>query len=402
MQNRHLVNVFREAKAAYQERKAEFTASRQRGPDGNARSQERLKYASDDHRHHHHQRSLPPSPSRSQSHHHHHQDTRPSLDRHRSGGSTRSGPTSPRSDRPSSHRSRSHESSSAAFPAPGIQRSYTADSVDKLALSHRKPVPTRSVTSPDLSDIDMGLAYGDLPPSSPPLSRSANAGQQDLKPLVSKVSRLLEEADCLRHSASATIDSLQKRPEAMAAIALTLAEISNLVRKMAPGAIFALKNSAPTVFALLASPEFLIAGGLAVGLTVVAFGGYKIVKKLKASEGYAKEPSMDEMIEIGGDVKMIDNWRRGVAESEIQSDVTSVDEELITPQAHALSRMSLQDNSSHPRRHKSHSKAGSSSSSRSRSSAGSSRSSSSSGRKGDKKVKEKSVKRPSPLRLMFQ
>ena len=55
--------------------------------------------------------------------------------------------------------------------------------------------------------------------------------------------------------------SLQKNPEAMAAIALTLAEISNIASKMAPGALMALKTGAPAVFALLAAPEFLIAGG---------------------------------------------------------------------------------------------------------------------------------------------
>ena len=70
----------------------------------------------------------------------------------------------------------------------------------------------------------------------------------------------------------------------MAAVALTLAEISNLVTKMAPGALMAVKTSAPTVFAILAAPEFLIAVGVGVGLTVVAFGGYKIIKKIKAEE----------------------------------------------------------------------------------------------------------------------
>ena len=290
----------------------------------------------------------------------------------------------------------------------------------------------------------MALAYGDLPPSpshSPaPLARrslsrndSYSNEKAELKPLVKTLRRLLEEADCLKASANATISSLQKNPERLAAVALTLAEISSLVRKMAPGAVLAFRNSAPAVFGLLASPQFLIAGGVAVGLTIVAFGGYKIVKKIAAANagegvnnsspmafgsmpmgfgagGSTREASMDEMLEIGGDVSRIENWRRGVADSDIEaaSNVSSVEAELITPHAHALSRLDLNDEStqkhghghrsSSSKRRSGHAHASRRESGSDKGSSGSKGSRSGSGRGGEKK---KTAKKASPLRLMF-
>lgn len=170
-------------------------------------------------------------------------------------------------------------------------------------------------------DIDMDLAYGPIPP---PLPVTHVSDEAELKGLINKAKKLLEEADCLQHSASATIANLQKNPDAMAAVALTLAEISNIASKMAPGVLVAMKGSAPAVFALLASPQFLIAGGVAVGVTIVALGGYKVVKKIKAKNAARQENSMDEMLEIGGDVSRIDNWRRGIADVESQSVGTTV------------------------------------------------------------------------------
>ncbi|KAI9871715.1 MAG: hypothetical protein M1823_008366, partial [Watsoniomyces obsoletus] len=108
---------------------------------------------------------------------------------------------------------------------------------------------------------------------------------------------LLDEANCAQHSVKAIVLHLQKNPDAMAAVALTLAEISNIASKMAPGALAVLKTGAPTVFAILAAPEFLIAVGVGVGLTVVMFGGYKIIKKIKAGRA-EKEGSVDEMIDV--------------------------------------------------------------------------------------------------------
>ncbi|RMZ75157.1 hypothetical protein DV737_g5429, partial [Chaetothyriales sp. CBS 132003] len=155
--------------------------------------------------------------------------------------------------------------------------------------------------------IDMDLAYGDFHAASLALDPRAgeNMKKQELSSLVAKCKMLLDEANCAQHSVKATIAHLQKNPEAMAAVALTLAEISNVASRMAPGALAMIKGSAPSVFAMLAAPEFLIAVGVGVGLTVVMFGGYKIIKKIQAK---AQEGSMDEAIEIG-QLDRIERWR---------------------------------------------------------------------------------------------
>jgi hypothetical protein len=157
---------------------------------------------------------------------------------------------------------------------------------------------------------------------------------------------LLEEANCVQHTATATISHLQKNPDAMAAVALTLAEISNLATKMAPSALAMLKTAAPAVWALLASPQFLIAAGVGLTATIVMFGGYKIVKQMQSSsnnkgaevEAVEHSAHMDEMIEFNTDcLSSVEMWRRGVADAEAESAGTSVDGEFITPRAAMMS-----------------------------------------------------------------
>ena len=254
------------------------------------------------------------------------------------------------------------------------------------------PTPRRTLSSP----LDMDLAYGDIPPPLPVASRDEEA---ELKGLVGKVKKLLEEADCVQYSVTAIIASLQKNPDAMAAVALTLAEISNIATKMAPGVLAAMKGSAPAVFALLASPQFLIAAGVGVGVTIVAFGGFKIIKKIRAGN-FEEDPGVDEMLEIGGDVNRIDNWRRGIAEVEEQSIGTSVDGEFITPTAAALSRLNLHDEGVKSSRRK-HRSSKSVDNSESASSKKRSSSKSSKPTKSTKEKMEKATKKPSSLRLMF-
>jgi hypothetical protein len=187
----------------------------------------------------------------------------------------------------------------------------------------------------------MDLAYGEYHPSSLTLDQP-KAKESDLKGLVYRAKQLLEEADCAQHSVTATIAHLQKHPDAMAAVALTLAEISNIVSKMAPGALATLKGSAPAVFALLASPQFMIAAGVGLGVTIVMFGGYKIIKRIKAAND-AKQGSMVEMMELNSDISNVESWRRGVAEYSASSVGTSVDGEFITPTAAAMSGVFLPD-----------------------------------------------------------
>ena len=188
----------------------------------------------------------------------------------------------------------------------------------------------------------MDLAYGEFHPElhGPlilPRETEQKLQQQELSSLVTKAKMLLDEANCAQHSVKAIVMHLQKNPDAMAAVALTLAEISNVASKMAPGALTALKAGAPTVFAILAAPEFMIAVGVGVGLTVVAFGGYKIIKKIKSRVG-DKDDGMDEALDVG-ELDRIEHWRRGIADADaaetasVVSTATSVEGEFITPMA---------------------------------------------------------------------
>lgn len=237
----------------------------------------------------------------------------------------------------------------------------------------------------------MNLAYGNIPP---PLPVVRVDEELEFKGLVGKVKILLEEADCVHYSVTTIIASLQKNPDAMASVALTLAEVSKLATKMAPGLLASMKGSAPAVFALLASPQFLIAAGVGVGVTIVALGGYKIIMKIRAAN--AEDPIVDEMIELGVDVNRIDNWRRGISEIEEQSVGTSADGEFITPMAANMSRMNLQEEKAADTSRRKHRSSKTVSFSGSQKSNRSSKSS-----KPSKSMKGKETRKPSPLRLMF-
>jgi hypothetical protein len=194
----------------------------------------------------------------------------------------------------------------------------------------------------------MDLAYGDPPP---PLPLSAAAEEEELQGLMSKLDALMLEAHCIQHSATTIIASLQQNPEAMAAVALTLAEISSLITKMSPGILTAIKGSSPAIFALLASPQFLIAGGLAIGVTVVMFGGYKIIKKIQKNAEKEREANrMEEAMAYEGDLGSIEHWRRGIAEVEAQSVATSVDGEFITPEAARQKKERIRERAKEERR----------------------------------------------------
>lgn len=238
----------------------------------------------------------------------------------------------------------------------------------------------------------MNLAYGNIPP---PLPVARVDEELEFKGLVGKVKILLEEADCVHYSVTTIIASLQKNPDAMASVALTLAEVSKLATKMAPGLLASMKGSAPAVFALLASPQFLIAAGVGVGVTIVALGGYKIIMKIRAANA-EEDPVVDEMIELGVDVNRIDNWRRGISEIEEQSVGTSADGEFITPMAANMSRLNLQEEKAADTSRRKHRSSKTVSFSGSQKSNRSSKSS-----KPSKSMKGKETRKPSRLRLMF-
>ncbi|KAM0259373.1 hypothetical protein ACHAQJ_003405 [Trichoderma viride] len=214
---------------------------------------------------------------------------------------------------------------------------------------------------------DLHLAYGDIPPdladrvdldkhtvySEPPNPHIEDEREQ-AEELIHKIENLLDEAHCAQHSATAIITHLQERPDAAAAVALTLAELSGIITKLSPGFAAILKGTSPAIFALLASPQFLIGTGIAVGVTVVMFGGWKIVqrvaqnsfgKKAMAYEGAAApmpelpqiESGVDEAIvleTVEVDLSGIDTWRRGISEWSYEA----ADMELMTPEADRVTR----------------------------------------------------------------
>ena len=381
-QSKQLIDVFKGAKSAYRERKAEIVAGRQYELEEKRARRAHKAQTIDD-------RSVASSRRHPTSKH---SSRRPEAERHHTTDSVRTR-TSPRSRL--SPRSYSYDVDGNPMPRHELARRHT----DRSSNFSPPATPTRALTTPATADeIDMDLAYGDIPP---PLPVARTDEEAEMNSLVEKVRKLLEEAECLQYTASQTIANLKKNPDAMAAVGLTLAEISSLATKLSPGVLMALKGSAPAVFALLASPQFLIAGGVAVGVTVIAIGGLKVVQSIRAKNAAAKEdPGMDELLEIGSDVNRIDSWRRGIAEFEEQSVGTSVDGEFITPTAAAMSNLELSESGIEKlskggeKRKKKEKKESSSKSVSSKDSK--------SGGKDKKDKKEKKEKKPSQLRLMFR
>ncbi|TKA83007.1 hypothetical protein B0A55_00842 [Friedmanniomyces simplex] len=348
--SKHLVNVWNEAKSAYNERKAEIKALRKdeaQSKDRELKARKRLEVLTleDDGE----SRASSRQSSRSR------RDDGPQTSKPRTErplverGYTDSfyaddSQVARRSPRPSPLRHDSHGSFRTTEPRAGeLTRRHTTD----LQLHHQRPAtPTRSAS---LDDIDMDLAYGELPP---PLPERKYDTEVELRSKMSGLQTLLDECNCFQHSVTAIIDNLQKNPDALAAVALTLGEISTLASKMAPGALMSMKGAFPVIVAILASPEFAIAVGVGVGVTIIALGGYKIIKKIKAKKearllengelGYppaieASEPEspMEELREID----RIELWRRGIADvgdgaaGEGSAVGTSVEGEFITPAA---------------------------------------------------------------------
>lgn len=347
---KQLKNVFLEARSAYRERKAEIRADREAKEQRELRKAIKAMSVAEDSwtERSHHRRAVSDG-----------RRMQPATGEHGSSGSSVHSGTQSASSSPSRRHSHSprhgpahipprlqedvYGASSPASASHGEPRELARSHTDMdLALPPRRPrMPARSHT---VGPIDMDLAYGEFHPESlgaPAHYTGREKQQQELSSLVTKAKMLLDEANCAQHSVKAIIAHLQKNPDAMAAVALTLAEISNVASKMAPGALTALKAGAPSVFALLAAPEFLIAVGVGLGITVVMFGGYKIVKKIKAKSA-ENDGGVDEMLEIGQDVNRIEHWRRGIADAhthvgddDVASVATSVEAEFITPIAAA-------------------------------------------------------------------
>ncbi|KAF2123903.1 hypothetical protein P153DRAFT_426781 [Dothidotthia symphoricarpi CBS 119687] len=329
--SKHFVSIFKEAKASYRERKAEIKAEK----DAVIREKKLgdavnlLKIVDDDtqsrtsHRSHRSSRS------------HRHGD-RPTLER----GHTDTYMLEP---------SRTSRSRFADLSGDG----RAAQSQEIARRNTDGNVARRTSRS---NSVDDDLCYGDVPA---PLLEEARYDDGDLQEKASKITMLLEEANCLQYSATTAIENLQKNPEALAAVSLTLAEISAIAGKMGPGVLATLKCSFPAVAALLLSPQFMIAGGVAVGVTIVALGGYKIMRKIQATKDEDKRPiamaAMPAMPALPAmpvqprieaveepnlldelepqELSRVEKWRRGIADIEAESGGTLVDGEFVTPGA---------------------------------------------------------------------
>lgn len=329
---KHVVNVFKEAKSAYRERKAEIKAVRDAELEQKRVQKTLEKFTLEDD-----QAS---------------QGSRRSHKSRKDRGSHRERPLVDRgysdsfyvNDKPATTRSHRKSGLCNELSPDGerqhneLVRRHTTD----MGQEVRRPRTSRSASE---ADIDMDLAYGELPP---PLPERPQENEIELRDKMTKLQQLLDEANCVQHSVIATIENLQKNPDALAAVALTLGEISTMASKMAPGVLTSMKTAFPAIIALLASPQFMIAAGVGVGVTVIAFGGYKIIKKMQKRKEEAAGPKAgsqrqiednesvseyDELYELDTDLSHIEVWRRGIADAEAQSLGTSVDGEFITPDA---------------------------------------------------------------------
>jgi hypothetical protein len=305
--SKHLVAVWKEARAAYRSRKAEIKASRRpqeaRPPSPPQRALEALSLSDGDH------------PRRKDG-----QGARRSKTQSKRTGGRRT----ERGRAPAIGRSVTDSAfaNDAVYAHPAVPPEFVRPSGE---MARRSTAPGR----PRSSSFDEHLAYGDLPPL--PAPERAGETEAELRGKMSRLNQLLDEAQCLHYSATATIEHLQKNPDALAAVALTLAEISAMITKVAPSALASMKMAFPAVVALLTCPEFLIAGGVAVGITVVMLGGYKIIKHLTS----AKQGTDDvtELRELQQDLSRIEVWRRGIADEQASSVATRADGEFVTPGA---------------------------------------------------------------------
>jgi hypothetical protein len=362
--SKHIVNVFNEAKLAYNEKKAELKAQRDayfatQDAERIMRNRVEVMTIADEDEVRSVASSKKSSVSRRDSGKSIHRKPVPGHDQGRPSAQRGVSNTFYTNDGRSSQPGRQHNrhSDKEQRPSP-LQREVArpADSdgapaikelsrrhTDGMELTYQRKHKTRRASS--LDGIDMDLAYGYLPPPAP---TRKTEDELELRTKMSALQKLLDECNCVQHSVMATIENLQKNPEALAAVALTLGEISNVAMKMAPGALASMKGAFPAIIALLASPQFAIAAGVGVGVTIIAFGGYKIIKKIQARNEEARqlEPGIavkqitqepidleEELIEELREISSIERWRRGIADAEMGSLGTSVDGEFVTPHA---------------------------------------------------------------------
>lgn len=220
------------------------------------------------------------------------------------------------------------ETQSDTEQAPALPRRRTDLYSERPAFNER---------SASTGDMENEPEPAETPPLLPKRKKN-DVGQLTVE--VSKLQMLLDEASCVQHSATETISGLTKDPARFAAVACSMGQISKIVRKMPPGTLTALKGAFPVVVALLLSPEFMIAAGVGVGVTVIALGGYKIVQRVKrktADKAIADKPlDIQKLQELDTrEVEQIKVWRQGLA-IEDSGVSTPVEAEFATPAAEQL------------------------------------------------------------------
>ncbi|KAI1102691.1 hypothetical protein F4804DRAFT_312236 [Jackrogersella minutella] len=374
---KHLINVLKEAKASYQEKKAAIKAERaiQRSDTFDVPTvphyYDEVEYGGWPRRLSHDDAASQATSRRSYRSKHSRQrsssQTRPALTESNLQTLSEVSSTAP-SRPPVTYHSPYAETTprDMTLSRPTLAHSPTVPIYDDepytVAPMHTIPVH-RSVSDPALrekgKEIDMNLAYGNVPPDLEervdldPAYKAAQKEREALD-LMTKIEKLLTEAQCLHHTATHIIQHLQGNPDAAAAVALTLAELSALLGKMSPSFLTVIKGGSPAIFALLASPQFLIAAGVTVGVTVVMFGGWRIVKRMGQEAGPATpmafpayqpglpEPArspypeteisagFDEALVLEEELSSIESWRRGIVPfgADDQADM-----ELISPEA---------------------------------------------------------------------
>ncbi|XDG05897.1 hypothetical protein ABKA04_005512 [Annulohypoxylon sp. FPYF3050] len=376
---RHLFNVLKEAKASYQEKKAALKAERavKRSEtfdvSPSPRYYDEVEYDDWPRRMSHDDAASQATSRRSygsrRSKHRSASQTRPALTARNLQTHSEVSSTTP-SRPPVTYRSPYAETAGKemTLSRPTLAHAPTMPLYDEPSIApsmHTVTVP-RSISDPALrekrKEIDMDLAYGNVPPDLAervdldPVHKAAEKERNALS-LIEKIEKLLTEAQCLHHTATHIIQHLQGNPDAAAAVALTLAELSALLGKMSPSFLSVLKGGSPAIFALLASPQFLIAAGVTVGVTVVMFGGWKIVKRVSESEAMAATPmafpayqpgpaeaerhhypeseisaGFDEalVLDVEEELSTIESWRRGIVPF---GEDEQADLELISPEA---------------------------------------------------------------------
>lgn len=124
---------------------------------------------------------------------------------------------------------------------------------------------------------------------------------ETLQGLLMTLQNTIDEMSCITAGIGALIAELQKVPDTLAVVGLTLAEISTLVAKISPAAIMGMKSAFPIIFGLLSSPQFAVVAGVGMAATVVVLGGLRIVANMAGAGGGGadEEEERDLDLEFG-------------------------------------------------------------------------------------------------------